>query len=63
MSNILPIGEENGVVEQRDELFHNTHDSGLDSCLVQARMTAPPVRPAEGYRSQDTKKEGELTYV
>jgi hypothetical protein len=44
MSNNLPIVKENGIVGQRDERFHNTHDSGPDSRLVQARRTDSPVR-------------------
>ena len=54
MSNILPIGEENDIVGQRDERFQLTRASRLRSHLVHASMTAPLVRPAEGYCRQDT---------
>jgi len=55
MSNILPIGEENGIVGQRDERFQPTHAAAPASQLVQASMTAPHFRPEERYRRQDTK--------
>jgi len=54
MSNILPIEEENDIVGQRDERFQLTRASRLRSHLVHASMTAPLVRPAEGYCRQDT---------
>jgi hypothetical protein len=54
MSNMLPIGEDNGNVGQRDERFQPTHASGSGSRLVHPRMTDSPLRPEEGYRRQDT---------
>jgi hypothetical protein len=33
MNNILPIGEENAIVGQRDERFQPTHDSEPGSIL------------------------------
>ena len=36
MSNILPIGEENDIVRQRDEWFQLTRASRLRSHVVQA---------------------------
>jgi hypothetical protein len=63
MSNILPIGEENGSVGQRDERFQNTHDSGPASQLVHAKRTDSPFSPENTNSRPVTYEEGELTYA